>query len=155
MLDGRAYLVLTGMVLVLAAGLVLTRRNIDAKGVRGTGVAPTVAVAAGAATGFLSGLTGVGGGVFLAPLLIALGWASPRRVAGLSAPFILGNSVVALAGTSLTGQMPASATTLYVPFALAGAVAGTAVGLRWMSQAATRYVIAAILVIAGGRLLTL
>jgi uncharacterized membrane protein YfcA len=110
------------------------------------------AIARGTA-GFLSGLTGVGGGVFLAPLLIALGWASPKRAAGISAPFILANSGIGLAGVLSAGQrVPADAVVL-APAALLGAVAGTWIGLRFMSEQATRWVLAAILGFAGARLL--
>jgi hypothetical protein len=42
--------------------------------------------------------------VFLAPILIALRWASPKQTAALSAPFILANSAVGLAGAMVTGQ---------------------------------------------------
>jgi uncharacterized membrane protein YfcA len=64
------------------------------------------AVIIGAAVGFVSGLTGVGGGVFLAPILIAMHWASPRQTAALSSPFIWANSVVGLAGATYVGQRP-------------------------------------------------
>jgi uncharacterized membrane protein YfcA len=107
----------------------------------------------GAAVGFVSGLTGVGGGVFLAPLLIALHWASPKQTAALTAPFILANSVVGLIGTLFAGQTPSPDTWLYAVAALAGATIGTNAGLRWLSQTMTRYALAAILALAGLQLL--
>jgi uncharacterized membrane protein YfcA len=57
---------------------------------------------AGAAMGFVSGMTGVGGGIFLAPLVLALGWATIRQAAGISAVFNLLNSAFALVGTLTT-----------------------------------------------------
>jgi uncharacterized membrane protein YfcA len=111
------------------------------------------AAGVGAGAGFISGLTGVGGGVFLTPVLIAAGWVSPRRAAALSPPFILCNSVVGLIGARLVGQTLAPGTLLYSVGALAGAVAGTAIGLRRMSERTTRYVLAIILLFAGVRLL--
>jgi len=87
--------------------------------------------------------------VFLAPILIALHWASPRQTAALSAPFILANSIVGLAGAVYVGQVPAAQTWQYALAALAGAMIGTTVGLRWLSQRMTRYTLAAILVAAG------
>ena len=56
------------------------------------------ALACGAAIGFLSGLVGVGGGIFLTPLLILCAWATPREAAAVSAPFIFVNSIAALGG---------------------------------------------------------
>ena len=111
------------------------------------------AISIGAVVGFVSGLTGVGGGVFLAPLLIGLRWASPKRTAALSAPFILGNSVVGLVGAMYAGQTFAPDTWLFALAAIAGAMIGAIVGLRWWSQTVTRYVLAAILGAAGVQLL--
>ena len=91
-------------------------------------------VSVGAVVGLVSGLTGVGGGVFLAPTLIALQWASPRETAALSAPFILVNSTVGLVGVLFAGQFPSSHFGLYALAALGGAVVGTAIGLRWVRR---------------------
>jgi uncharacterized protein len=113
------------------------------------------ALSVGAVVGLVSGLTGVGGGVFLAPALIALHWASPKQTAALSAPFILANSAVGLVGVLLAGQSPSSHVGLYALAALGGAVIGTATGLRWLSQTATRFVLAVILLAAGVQLVVL
>jgi len=107
---------------------------------------------AGADFGFLSGLTGVGGGVFLTPLIIAFGWAPPKRAAALSPPFILRNSAVALLGVLIAGQRLTFDTPLYAVGALAGAIIGSTIARRWMSERATRYVLAFILLFAGPRL---
>ena len=150
-LGGQVYFILTGLLLVAAAALMVFKRTADTVEVRRVRLFPAAAVGAGA--GFISGLTGVGGGVFLTPLLIAFGWASPKRAAALSPPFILCNSVVGLGGVLLAGQTLAPGTLLYSVGALAGAVIGTALGLRWMSERATRYALAVILLFAGLRLL--
>lgn len=150
-LAGQAYFILTGLLLVAAAVLMVVKRAADAAEERQVHFLPAVAVGAGA--GFVSGLTGVGGGVFLTPVIIAFGWASPRRAAALSPPFILCNSVVGLIGVRLAGQTLAPGTLLYSVGALAGAVGGTAIGRRWMSERTTRYVLAVILLFAGLRLL--
>ena len=71
----------------------------------------------------------------------------------LSPLFILCNSILGLAGVLLTGQKPAPSTTLYAIGALGGVAVGTAIGLRWMSEQATRLVLAAILRLAGFRLI--
>jgi uncharacterized membrane protein YfcA len=150
-LSGGVYFTLTGLLLVAAAALMVFKHSADTVEARPAPLVPTVAVGAG--TGFISGLTGVGGGVFMTPLLIVSGWVSPRRAATLSPPFILCNSVVGLVGVLLAGQKPTPGTFLYSVGALAGAVIGTTIGLRWMSERATRYVLAAILLFAGLRLL--
>jgi uncharacterized protein len=55
----------------------------------------------GALLGSLAGLTGIGGGVYLSPLLIFMRWADPKRAAGIAACFILVNSFAGLTGTAL------------------------------------------------------
>lgn len=150
-LDGRPYFILTGLLLLIAAGLLLLKRPADTAFMR-----PLTAYwtpLAGGGIGFLSGITGVGGGVFLAPLLIVFGWASAKRAAGLSAPFILVNSVLGFAGTLLAGQRVASGVEFYAVAALFGAALGTSIGLRWMTERTTRTLLAFILLFAGIQLL--
>ena len=52
----------------------------------------------GAIIGFISGLIGVGGGIFLSPILLFLRWGETRVVSGVAAIFILVNSISGLAG---------------------------------------------------------
>jgi uncharacterized membrane protein YfcA len=85
--------------------------------------------------------------------MIVLHWASPKQTAALSAPFILTNSIVGLAGAIYAGQLPTSDTWLFALAALAGAMIGTIVGMRFLSQTVTRYVLAVILGTAGIQLL--
>jgi uncharacterized membrane protein YfcA len=147
-LDGGTYFVLTGLLLLAAAALMIFRRAADSVEAKAVHALPAALMGTGA--GFISGLTG---GVFLTPLLIAFGWASPKSAARLSPPFILCNSVVGLLGVLIAGQRLTSGTPLYAIGALAGAVLGWTVALRWMSERATRYVLAVILLLAGLRLL--
>ncbi len=150
-MDEHLYRATTGVVLLLAGVTMIFRRERICDPDRETPV--WGACLTGASVGLISGLTGVGGGVFLAPILIALRWASPRQTAALSAPFILANSMVGLAAVLYAGQWPSPHLALYAAGALGGAIAGTAIGLKWFSQAATRYVLAAILLAAGVQLL--
>lgn len=52
----------------------------------------------GGAIGFLSGMVGIGGGIFLSPLLNLMKWDSPKRIAATASIFILVNSVAGIAG---------------------------------------------------------
>ena len=58
-----------------------------------------LAILVGMCIGTLSGMTGTGGGIFLSPVLLFLGWADARKTAGISAAFILVNSIAGLAGS--------------------------------------------------------
>jgi uncharacterized membrane protein YfcA len=150
-LDEHVYKTTTGVVLLLASVTMILRRERE---IGPNHQAPALGVVlVGAVVGMVSGLTGVGGGVFLAPMLIALHWASPKQTAALSAPFILLNSIVGLVGVLFAGQLPSSSFAWYAAAALGGAVLGTAIGLKWLSQTATRYVLAVVLLAAGLELL--
>jgi uncharacterized membrane protein YfcA len=146
-----AYAIVTGLLLIVAAVLMVFRQMADRVEARPIGLLPVALVGAGA--GFVSGLTGVGGGVFLAPILVGLRWYSPKGTVAISPPFILCNSIVGLAGAWLSGQRFAASLPLYAISVFAGAIIGAATGLRWMSERSTRYVLAAILLFAGLRLI--
>ncbi len=126
-LDGPVYFALTGLLLVAAAALMIFWRRADTVEAQSVGFFPAALV--DGACGFLPGLTGVGGGVFLTLFLIAFGWAAPKRAASLSPPFILCNSVIGLLGVLFAGQRQTSGTSPYAIGALAGAVIGTVIGL--------------------------
>lgn len=111
------------------------------------------AIAFGAVIGLLSGLTGTGGGIFLSPIVLLAGWAGPRHTGGISAPFILANSAIALAaGTATWAALPTELPWLVVAV-LAGAVTGTWFGITRLS---TRWLLAAmalVLSIAAAKLI--
>jgi uncharacterized membrane protein YfcA len=150
-LDEHLYKAVTGCVLLLAGTtMIFHRKRVDEPDHE----APLWGTClTGAIVGLVSGLTGVGGGVFLAPILITLRWASPKQTAALSPPFILANSAVGLIAVLYAGQVPSARFPLYAAAALGGAIAGTAIGLRWFSETTTRYVLATILLAAAVQLL--
>jgi hypothetical protein len=108
----------------------------------------------GAGLGLLSGITGVGGGIFLSPLLILAGWEEPRRTAGASAVFILLNSIAGLAGHLLQGAggLPPG-TSLLAALALAGGLYGSWLGARRLVPLALRRLLGVVLLVAGAKLL--
>jgi uncharacterized protein len=152
-LDEHIYKTITGLVFLVAATVLAFGRTSHGEPERPNPL--WAASGVGAAIGFVSGLTGVGGGVFFAPLLIALGWANPRQTVALSAPYNLANSAVGLLGVTYAGQVPTAHTWWYAVAALAGAIIGTSVGLRWLSQRMTCYILAAIVGAAGVQFLFL
>lgn len=112
-----------------------------------------LALPLGAAIGLLAGLTGVGGGIFLSPLLVLTGWATVREQAGISASFILANSAAGLAGVlTQIGALPAPVY-LWGLAAIAGGLIGSEFGSRRLGLVALRRLLAFVLVIAGLKLL--
>jgi uncharacterized protein len=111
-----------------------------------------IALLTGLALGFLSGLTGVGGGIFLSPLLLYMGWAETRATSGVAAPFILVNSVAGLLGHfSSVAQLPAN-----IPIWGAAVVIGGSIGATYGSRRAPppvlRQLLSLVLVVAGVKL---
>ena len=112
-----------------------------------------VALATGAALGLLSGLTGTGGGIFLTPLLLLMGWATPKTAAAVSALFILMNSTTGLIGNVVsTGRFPDFALPLLLAAGVGG-LAGAHFGSHRASSRAIKALLAAVLVVAGIKLL--
>jgi hypothetical protein len=107
----------------------------------------------GAALGLVSGLTGVGGGIFLSPLLLLNGWEDTRRTAGASTVFILANSASGLLGHLGAARPIPSGIVLLSAVALIGALIGSSLGVRRLPTGVLRRLLAAVLVVAGGKLL--
>src|SRR5947207_3247986 len=96
-LPDASYKIIVGIVLLFAAWRLTVKPAPDASAIQKPVVLP-LALSLGAGIGLLSGLTGVGGGIFLSPLLLLLRWADVRKTAGVSAAFILVNSAAGLLG---------------------------------------------------------
>jgi uncharacterized protein len=112
-----------------------------------------VAIGAGAGIGLLSGMTGTGGGIFLTPLVIFMRWAHTSTASGVSAPFILLNSISALSGNiSATKNLPGLIWPLLIAVAIGGFL-GSYLGSRKLPHLAIKRLLAAVLVIAGLKLI--
>lgn len=103
--------------------------------------------------GLLSGVTGVGGGIFLSPLLLLMGWATPRVTSGLASAFILVNSIAGLLGHLSAGEQVPQYLWLWAPAAAIGGFIGAELGSRKLGNATIRKLLAVVLVIAGGKLM--
>ena len=154
-LPREVYNPVIGGILIVAAWPLLRRKPSGgvAAGAARPGVPLLPAIGAGAATGLLAGLTGMGGGAFLSPLLLLAGWATPRQMAGISTGFILLNSLAALAGTVAgTWRLP-DEVVVWGAAAVVGGLIGAELGSRHLSDTALRRLLAAVLIAAGAKLI--
>lgn len=150
-LEARSHRVLLGVVLLFAAArLVWPGESRDG---RHSPPAPPWLALMGAAIGLVAGLTGVGGGIFLSPLLILSGWEEVRPTAGASVTFILANSVAGLLGHLSGSQFVPPGTAPLALVALAGGLYGSWLGARRLSTLMLRRGLALVLLIAGAKLL--
>lgn len=117
-----------GITLVVAAALLWFFNKYPGQPSSSSGGVGLTAALLGGGIGFLSGLVGIGGGIFLSPLLHFLQWDQPRRISALASAFILVNSI-----SGLAGQFTQSAQLdwrLIAPL-LAAVFAGGQLGSRW------------------------
>jgi uncharacterized protein len=106
----------------------------------------------GVGIGFLSGLTGTGGGIFLSPLLLFLGWSATKPASGVAAVFILCNSIAGLLGNiAIVKALPPDLPIYAVAVAL-GAVLGTTLGIRATTPMILK-ALGVVLIIAGLKLI--
>jgi uncharacterized protein len=152
-LPGHAYKVLVGIVLLYAAWQ-LWRSGRAGDEMRAPSDPPlALAMLTGAVMGLLSGLTGVGGGIFLSPLLLMLGWAATKQASAVAAPFILVNSLAGLAAVFVarTATLPLYMWVL-TPAVLAGGWLGAEYGSRRFANPVVRRVLAVVLALAGAKM---
>ena len=117
-----------------------------------------VGLPVGAVIGFLAGMVGIGGGVFLAPCLHLLRLADPKRIAATSSFFILVNSIAGLFGQSMKQGASAHLGQLtdYVWLGVAvliGGQVGSRLSTRVLSGHVVKRLTAALVLYVAGRLL--
>jgi uncharacterized protein len=144
---------LLGAVLIYSAWRLVLKESTSTKAI----VAPSLlaSLVTGALIGLLSGLTGTGGGIFLTPLILLLGWALPKTAAGVSALFILGNSMAGLAGNWTSTQFLPPTLLWFLLSAGAGGFIGSQLGSQRLPVLAIKRCLALVLLIAGVKLLAI
>jgi uncharacterized protein len=148
------YKPLVGAVLLVAAfRLFITAGRAGATGHAMTDAPVAAAVGLGGGIGFLSGLVGTGGGIFLTPVLLFAGWAEARAAAGISAAFILANSIAGLSGQVASLQALPSFLPAWLAAVAAGGLIGAELGARRFGTATLRRALAVVLVLAGFKLI--
>ena len=167
-LPREQYLLLLGALLVLAALLMLVRFGGVAGAISSGGtyasksssrmmlapVATSINLLVGALVGFVSGVVGIGGGIFLSPLLFLTRWDTTRAIAATTSLFIALNSFSGLVGQVSIGlPIDWSLAGLLLVAVVAGGYLGTRLNLRWWSPVTIQKIAAGLILLVGVRLL--
>jgi uncharacterized protein len=146
------YKPILGVILIYAAAhSFYTAKTAPLKNVNSPQI--SILLFAGAAIGFLSGLIGVGGGIFLSPLLLFFRWGETRVISGVVAVFILVNSIAGLLGVMSKHPALPDNLTYWSIAAIIGGALGSTIGSRHFSSTRIRQIMSLVLVIAGGKML--
>lgn len=106
-------------------------------------------IGVGGLIGFLSGFLGVGGGVFLGPVVLFLQWAGAREVAAMNSLFILVVSAVGLAAHGMKGSLSPGFVAPLVAAVLVGGLLGSHLGETRLKASTLKRVFAVIILVAG------
>jgi uncharacterized membrane protein YfcA len=150
-LPTNAYKIILGVVLCLAA-LRLAVKLKDDDQIKDPPLVACLLI--GAVIGLLSGLVGVGGGIFLTPVLLLMRWAETRVAAGVSVLFILVNSAAGLIGQYSRGALESlpNEVWIWIAAAIAGGIIGSTLGSKRFNSITVRRVLAVVLAFAGIKL---
>lgn len=155
--DKPLFVALLGSALLLAGLLMLFQR--EQREGQGHGKRLTwLGVPIGMGVGFFSGIVGIGGGIFVAPVLHLLRWASARQIAASASVFILVNSLAGLAGQLMKADAAATPSAIagYWPLFVAvliGGQIGSLAGVKLLPQRVIRIGTAVLILYVAGQLL--
>jgi hypothetical protein len=154
------FILLLGLSLLAAGVLLLVQRAPGAQDEAAGASASRAGLLAAGPIGLLSGLVGIGGGIFLAPVLHLVRWDSARRVAAAASVFILANSVGGIVGQTMKAMSgkgaPLDAVLSYWPLAIAvliGGQIGSRLATARLSPAIIRRLTAVLILYVAVRLL--
>jgi uncharacterized membrane protein YfcA len=152
-LPGAVYRPLVGVVLLVSAARLLWPRELASSRDEAHDPPVIAGVLSGIGIGLLSGLTGTGGGIFLSPLVLFMGWCETRRASGVAAVFILCNSLAGLAGNIASVRAVPADLPLFAGAVMIGAVVSTSLGISRLPTPELLKALGLVLVIAGVKLI--
>ncbi|NUO03421.1 MAG: sulfite exporter TauE/SafE family protein, partial [Saprospiraceae bacterium] len=155
-LKEKTFFLLLGTSLVVSAILMIFQKSAATEAPAPSVERPAwLSPALGGSIGYLSGVVGIGGGIFLSPLLHLLRWDSPKHIAATASFFILVNSVFGFAGQVWSGHFHFDAA-LILPLMVAvllGGQLGSRLNVMVFVQTQVRWVTAILVLYAGANIL--
>jgi hypothetical protein len=113
---------------------------------------PVLTASAGV-VGLISGIIGIGGGIFLSPLLVLTCWARVNQAAAISSVFIVVNSMAGLLGRVFASRLDFGTFWPLLPFAMLGAILGARFGAKVAGVKTLRLLLAAVMLASAVKLL--
>jgi uncharacterized membrane protein YfcA len=154
-LSERSFFILLGAVLVLSAIALFLQVVSPVRPVTDRKKILIRSIPLGAGLGFLSGMVGIGGGIFLSPVLNLLNWEEAKNIAGIASFFILVNSIGGVAGLAVSGSIM-----VLMPFTLCvmaavviGGLAGSLISMRLFDALLIKRLTAVLIMVVGVKLL--
>jgi uncharacterized membrane protein YfcA len=148
--DGVVYDTLLSAALLFAAYRLATSKQLEEHSQSNPLPSLQTSIPIGASIGVISGMIGVGGGIFLSPILVLKRWATPKAAAATAALFIWVNSAAGLFGAHLSGQLSLSFDPLasFVLAVACGGYIGSKFGAEKAPQTTVRLLLICVLVLA-------
>ena len=148
-LDDFYYDILLSLVLLWAAWKLMDKNQY--KSIKEGDLNFKKALPWGGGIGFFSGMIGVGGGIFLSPILLLKGWATPKTAAATSALFIWVNSLSGLMGSTFAGNLDIDLEIIpyFIGSVLLGGLIGSYYGSKIANEHSVKKILVVVLIIAG------
>jgi uncharacterized protein len=151
-LTGRAQAVLLGLALLAGSIRLVFFAKPPSLNVRVEGTLYyVIAAALGALLGFMAGATGIGGGIFLSPILIALGWANVKEAGSVASAFIVLNSLAGLAARLPRTPIEPQYVAPFLAVVIVAALLGSFMGARRLPFRAMQVSLGLVLLIAAAK----
>jgi uncharacterized membrane protein YfcA len=111
----------------------------------------SIATVSGGTIGGLAGFVGIGGGVFLGPLLLALRWATIREVTSFGTVFVLVLSAMGLIGHGIGGALNLGTVLPLTLAALVGGYVGIRLAEGSLSPVTVQRILGGVVLLAGAK----
>ncbi|MCB0739179.1 MAG: sulfite exporter TauE/SafE family protein [Bacteroidetes bacterium] len=153
-LTERSFFIILGGALIIAAAL-LFKQTFNQKIRQAKKFPKAVYLVIGAAVGYVSGLVGIGGGIFLAPIMHLMRLASAKKIAAIASFYILVNSVAGLSGRIISEGIPVGTMSILplVALTILGGQLGNKLSIKKLNPVALKRLTAILIFYVGIRVL--